>query len=62
MANTSIEKRGSSSLARRGLALVVLVVAAYVLLKIVIGVVTALAGTIVVIAAILGIIWAIRTL
>jgi DMSO reductase anchor subunit len=62
MANTSIEKRGSSSLARRGVALVVLIVAAYVLLKIVIGVVTALAGTIVVIAAILGIIWAIRTL
>ena len=62
MENTSIERRGSSSLVRRGLAVVVLIVAAYVLLKLVIGFVTAIAGTLAVILAIVAIIWAIRTL
>ena len=62
MDNTSIERRGSSSLVRRGLAVVVLIVAAYVLLKLVIGFVTAIAGTLAVILAIVAIIWAIRTL
>jgi hypothetical protein len=62
MDNTSIERRGSSSLARRGLAVVVLIVAAYILLKLVIGFVTAIAGTVAIILAIVAIIWAIRTL
>lgn len=50
------------SLARRLVAGVVLVVAAYVLLKLVIGVVTALAGAVALIVAIAAIVWAIRTL
>jgi UPF0716 family protein affecting phage T7 exclusion len=50
------------SLARRALAVVVLVVAAYILLKLVIGFVTAIAGTVVIILAIVAIIWAMSVL
>ena len=52
----------SSSLARRALAVIVLGVAAYVLLKLAIGFVMAIAGTIAVVVAIVAIIWAIRVL
>ena len=52
----------SSSLARRALAVLVLGVAAYVLLKLAIGFVMAIAGTIAVVVAIVAIIWAIRVL
>jgi len=44
------------------LAILVLVVAAWILFKVVIGVVTALATTIVVVLAVIAIIWAIRIL
>ena len=52
----------SSSLARRAIAVLVLGVAAYVLLKLAIGFVMAIAGTIAVVVAIVAIIWAIRVL
>jgi hypothetical protein len=48
--------------AKRILAAVVLVVAAYVVFKLVLGIAVALAGTIVVILAIAAIVWAIRVL
>jgi hypothetical protein len=50
------------SLARRLLAVLVLVVAGYLLLKLVIGLVTAVAGLVAVVVAIAAIVWAIRTL
>ena len=52
----------ASDLSRRMLAILVLVVAAWIVFKVVIGVVTALATTIVVVLAIIAIIWAIRVL
>ncbi len=55
-------RSGSPSIVKRGLAVLVLVVAAYILLKLVIGIVTALAVPILVILAIVAIVWAIRTL
>lgn len=51
-----------ASLGRRAIAVVVLIAAAYVLLKVVLHVLLAVSGTIVVILAIVGIVWAIRTL
>ena len=50
------------SLARRALAVVVLAVAAYILLKLTIGFFAAIAGTVAVIVAIVAIIWAISVL
>jgi len=47
---------------RRALALVILLAAAWVLLKIVIGVVTAIAWTVVTVLAIVAVIWALRVL
>ena len=55
-------RSGSPSIVKRGLAVVVLVIAAYILLKLVIGIVTALAVPILVILAIVAIVWAIRVL
>ena len=55
-------RSGSPSIVKRGLAVLVLVVAAYILLKLVIGIVTALAVPIIVILAIVAIVWAIRVL
>ncbi len=52
----------SPSIAKRALAVGVLVIAAYILLKLVIGIVTALAVPILVILAIVAIVWAIRVL
>lgn len=52
----------SPSIAMRALAVLVLVVAAYVLFKLVIGIVTALLVPILVVLAIVAIVWAIRTL
>ena len=51
-----------ASIAKRALAVVVLVVAAYVLFKVVIAVATALLVPVLVIVAIVAIVWAIRTL
>ena len=52
----------SPSIAKRALAVLVLLVAAYVLFKLVIGIVTALVVPILVICAIVAIVWAIRVL
>ena len=52
---------GGASLGRRALALLVLLVAAWVLFKVVIGFVTAIA-TVVVVLALVAVIWAIRVL
>ena len=49
-------------LGRRALAVLILVGVAYLLLKVVIGIVTAVAGTIVIVIAVLAAIWAIRVL
>jgi hypothetical protein len=56
------EPKDSSSLGRRAIALLVLLVAAWILIKVVIGVVTAVATVAVVVLAILAVIWAIRVL
>jgi hypothetical protein len=53
-----VEQEAGPSLLTRFLALVVLVVAAWVLLKIVIGVLAGVATVIVVVLAIFGIVWA----
>jgi len=50
-----------TSLVRRTAAVGVLAVAAWILLKVVIGVITSIATTLVVILAILAVIWAIRS-
>jgi hypothetical protein len=49
-------------LGRRALAVVILVGVAYLLLKVVIGIVTAVASTIVIVIAVIAAIWAIRVL
>lgn len=51
-----------TSIGRRVLSLLVLVVAAWLLLKFVIGFVTAIASVVVVVGALIAVIWAIRTL
>ena len=51
-----------ASLGRRALAVLILVVAAWILLKMVIGLIAGLATTIVAVVAVLAIIWALRTL
>ena len=56
-----MEKTGPS-LARRALAVLILALAAYVLLKIVIGIVASLAWIVVAIVAVVGVLWAINTL
>jgi len=55
-------KPSGSSLGKRALAIVVLALAAWILLKLVIGVVTAIAWTVAVVLALVAIIWAIRVL
>lgn len=60
--STTPETSSGPSLGKRALALLVLLAAAYILLKLVVGFVTAIAGTIVVILAIVAIVWAIRIL
>ena len=52
----------SSSLGKRALAFVVLLVAAWILLKVVIGIVTAVATIVAVVLAIAAVVWAIRVL
>jgi hypothetical protein len=51
-----------TSLAKRALAVVILAVAAYLLLKVIIGFVAAVAWIVVVVVAIVGIFWALNTL
>jgi hypothetical protein len=55
-------REAAGDLGRRALAILVLVVAAWILLKIVIGIVAGLATIIVAVLAIVAIIWAIRVL
>jgi len=55
-------REAAGDLGRRMLAILVLVVAAWILFKVVIGVVTAVATVIVVVLAIFAVIWAIRIL
>lgn len=55
-------REAAGDLGRKALALLVLLVAAWILFKVVIGVVAALAWVIVVILAIAAIVWAIRVL
>ena len=57
-----MDETAKPSLLRRLLALVVLAVAAWILLKIVIGVLAGFATAIVVILAIVALVWALRTL
>jgi hypothetical protein len=52
----------SPSIAKRGLAVVVLAIAAFIIFKLVWSFIAAIFGTLVIIAAIVAIIWAIRTL
>jgi hypothetical protein len=56
------EAPSSPSLGRRALAIAVILIAAWLLLKFVIGIAAAIAGTVVVIIAIVAIIWAARVL
>ena len=51
-----------SEIAKRGLALIVLLVAAWVVFKVVIGVVTAVAWIVVVVLAVAAVIWAVTVL
>jgi hypothetical protein len=55
-------REAAGDLGRRALAILVLVIAAWILLKIVIGIVAGLASIIVAILAIVAIFWAIRVL
>ena len=50
------------SLARRALAVLILAVAAWILLKVVIGVLAGIATVVVVVVAIIAVIWALNTL
>jgi hypothetical protein len=59
--STSTPSSGAS-LGKRALALLVLLVAAWIIFKVVLGIVTALATVIVVVLAIVAVIWAIRVL
>jgi hypothetical protein len=59
--SASTPSRGAS-LGKRAIALLVLLIAAWILIKVVIGVVTAVATVIVVVLAIFAVIWAIRVL
>ena len=58
----STSSSSSPSLGKRALALLVLLVAAWILFKVVIGIVTAVATVIVIVLAIVAVIWAIRVL
>jgi hypothetical protein len=51
-----------SDIARKGLAVLVLVVAAYILFKLVLGFVAAIAWIVIAIVAVIAVIWALRVL
>ncbi|HEX2085188.1 MAG TPA: hypothetical protein VHF89_05860 [Solirubrobacteraceae bacterium] len=57
-----MEEARSSSLLSKGVAAVVLLIAAWILLKIVIGFVSAVFWTVLAVAAVLAVIWAVLTL
>lgn len=54
--------RFAEDLGRRALALVVLLAAAYVLFKVVIGVIAGVVWLIVIVMAVVGVLWAVQTL
>jgi hypothetical protein len=55
-------REAAGDLGRKAIALLVLLVAAYILFKVILGVVTFLAWIVVVVLAIVAIVWAIRVL
>ena len=57
-----MEEKAGPSFGSRIIAALVLALAAYILLKVIIGFAAAIAGTIVIIAAIIAVIWALRVL
>jgi len=57
-----MEEKAGPSFGSRIIAALVLAVAAYILLKVIIGFAAAIAGTIVIIVAIVAVIWALRVL
>jgi hypothetical protein len=57
-----MEEKAGPSFGSRIIAALVLAVAAFILLKVIIGFATAIAGTILIIAAIIAVIWALRVL
>jgi uncharacterized membrane protein YccC len=56
------EEAPRPSLARRAVALVVLLIAGWILLKFVIGLITGLATIVIIVLAIVAVLWALRTL
>ena len=62
MSTSSTSPPSSSSLGKRAVAFLVLLVAAWIIFKVVIGLVTAVATIIAVVLAIVAVIWAIRVL
>jgi hypothetical protein len=55
-------KQGASDLGRKAIALVILLAAAWILFKVVLGFVAALAWIVIVVLAVVAIVWAIRVL
>ncbi len=56
------EEKSGGGLGRTVIAVVVLALAAYVLFHLVLGVISAVAGFVVIVAAVVGIVWALRVL
>lgn len=57
-----MNETGGSTLKQRALAILVLAIAGWILLKVVIGVVAGIATTLVLIAAVIAVVWALRFL
>jgi len=57
-----MEEEARPSLARRALAVLVLAIAGWILLKIVFGLLASIATFVIIVVAIVGVIWALRTL
>jgi hypothetical protein len=55
-------RAAAGDLGRKALAIVILLVAAYLLLKVVIGVVTAVAWVVIAVLAVMGVLWALSVL
>lgn len=55
-------RNGLGELARKGLAVLVLLAVAYLAFKLLVGVVTALAWVVVALVAVVAVVWAVRTL
>jgi len=57
-----MNETGGSTLKQRALAILVLAIAGWILLKVVIGIVAGIATTLVLIAAVIAVVWALRVL